>query len=50
LLIYYRLCKAGYAKSVQEAKTMDAREVIQALAYEGFLNDYERVWLELNKK
>lgn len=28
---------------------MDARTVLQALAYEGFCNDYELAYLELNK-
>ncbi len=29
---------------------MDARVVIQALHYEGFLNDWDNAFLELNKQ
>lgn len=49
MLIYYRLCKSGYAQSVSEAKKLDVRTVVQALAYEKFCNDYEAAYLELNK-
>lgn len=49
LLIYFRLCKAGYARSINEARELDARTVLQALAYETFLVDYERAFFELNK-
>lgn len=49
LLIYFRLCKAGYASSVKEASKMDARTVLQALAYENFLSDYEQAYIDLNK-
>jgi len=47
LLVYFRLCKAGYASSVKEASEMDARTVIQALHYEGFCNDWEQAFLEI---
>lgn len=47
--MYFRLCKAGYAASVGEAKCMDVRTVVQALAYEKFISDYEIAYLELNK-
>ena len=49
LLIHLKLCKAGYASSVSEAKEMDAREVLQALNYEMFLADYEETYLEINR-
>jgi hypothetical protein len=49
MLIYFRLCKAGYAGSVLEAAEFDARTVIQALYYEDFCSDYEHTFLELNK-
>lgn len=49
LLTYFRLCKAGYASSVFEAAQMDARTVLQALAYEHFLSDYESAYYDLNK-
>lgn len=49
LLVYLRLCKWGYATSVMEAKTYDARTVMQAFAYEMFCDDYERAFLEVNK-
>ena len=48
LLIYFRLCKAGYATSVREAAELDARTVLQALYYEGFCSDYELAYLEIN--
>lgn len=49
LLIYFRLCKSGYASSVKEAAEMDARTVLQALAYDEFCHNYEAAFLELNK-
>lgn len=49
LLVYFRLCKAGYAGSIKEARALDARTVLQALYYETFMADYERAFLELNK-
>jgi hypothetical protein len=39
----------GIAKSVNEAKELDARTVLQALHYEKFLADYETAYVELNK-
>jgi hypothetical protein len=42
------LIKAGYASSVPEAMTLDARTVIQAINYENFLGDYEACYIELN--
>lgn len=50
LLLYFKLCKAGYASGLEEAKKMTAREVMQALAYEKFCTDYEAAFLELNRK
>jgi len=41
--------KAGYGNFF-EVQQMTAREVIQALNYEDFLSEYERTFLELNKK
>lgn len=49
LLVYFKLCKAGYASSVKEAMTYDARTVLQALEYDNFCNDYETAYYELNK-
>ncbi len=49
LLVYFRLCKAGYASSVTEAAGLSARVVLQALHYEKFCNDYENAYLELNR-
>ena len=49
LIIYFRLCKSGYASSVTEAATLDARTVLQALSYDAFCNDYELAYMELNK-
>lgn len=50
LLIYFKLMKAGYAQSLKEARELTAREVLQALAYERFIGDYERSYIELNTK
>ena len=50
LTVYFRLCKAGYASSIQQAKELNAREVVQALYYEKFCNEYEKCWMEINKK
>lgn len=44
----FRLVKAGYARSIEEARKMTAREVLQALAYESFLVDYQAAFRELN--
>lgn len=49
LLVYFRLCKEGYAASISDAMTLDSRTVLQALHYENFLSDYERAFAELNK-
>jgi hypothetical protein len=49
LLVYFRLCKSGYASSIREAALLTAKEVLQALAYDRFLNQYEAKWLEMNK-
>jgi hypothetical protein len=32
-----------------EVKEMDAREVIQALNYETFINEYESTFMEMNR-
>lgn len=47
-MVYFKLCKAGYARSVPEAAALDARTVLQALAYETFLGDYETTFLKIN--
>jgi hypothetical protein len=44
------LIKAGYARSIEDAKKMDVRTVVQALAYEDFLIDYEDAYVKLNTK
>ena len=49
MLIELRLVKAGYG-SLRDIREMSAREVMQALHYEGYLNDYEAALWELNKK
>jgi hypothetical protein len=49
LLVYFKLCKSGYASSVAEAATMDARTVLQALNYDTFCSDYESAFLEMNR-
>lgn len=43
-----KLVKVGYG-SLKEVKEMTAREVLQALNYEKFLNDYESAYVEANK-
>lgn len=48
-MTFFRLVKAGYARSLREAESMDARSVIQALAYETFLSQYQMTMTELNK-
>lgn len=47
-MIHIKLVKGGYG-SLSEVKKMDAREVIQALAYENFLIDYENAIYDLNE-
>lgn len=49
LLIYFRLVKAGYASSLNEAKSLNVRETLQALHYETFLVDYEKAYIDLNR-
>jgi hypothetical protein len=49
MVLLFRLCREGYAASIQDAKEMTAREVLQAIAYENFCSDYEAAWLELNR-
>jgi hypothetical protein len=49
MAIFCRLVKAGYGTLYHIREEMDAREVIQALNYEIFLNEYEDMFLELNK-
>lgn len=44
-----RMVKAGYASSLKEAKEMTAREVLQALHFEAFNDDYQLAYIELNK-
>jgi len=47
-MILLRLVKAGYG-SLKEVKEMGAREVLQALHYERFLDEYENAYVEMNK-
>lgn len=49
MIYYFRLCKAGYARSVIEAMELPARVVLQAIYYESFCSDYEAAYLEVNK-
>jgi hypothetical protein len=48
MLIHLRLVKAGLG-SLNEVREFDARTVLQALFYEGFCDDYEKAFWELNK-
>jgi hypothetical protein len=43
-----RLSKAGYGK-VSEILETDADIVVDMLNYEGFLTDYEKVFMDINK-
>jgi hypothetical protein len=43
------LCKLGYASGIAEARTFDARTVLQVLHYENFCDDYETTFMGLNK-
>ena len=49
LFIIYKLVKAGYG-NIEIVKRMNSREVLQALAYEQFVGDYQDAYMELNKK
>ena len=49
LLTYFKLCEEGYASSIEQAKMMTAREVIQALHRIQFKADYKMAFNELNK-
>lgn len=49
LFIIYKLVKAGYG-NIEVVKNMSSREVLQALAYEKFVGDYQDAYMELNKK
>jgi hypothetical protein len=49
-VIHLCLVKLGYASSITEARELDARTVLQALYYEDFCSDYEKAYVELNKK
>jgi len=40
--------KAGYG-NLEQVKRMTPREFVQALAYEGFLADFDAAFVELNK-
>ncbi len=44
------MVKAGYAKSLEEAKQMSARDVIQAIHYESFIQDYDHAIAEMNQE
>jgi len=46
-MFHMRLVKAGYG-SLREVKEMTAREVLQAMNYETFCNDYEAAAMERN--
>jgi hypothetical protein len=43
-----RLVKAGYGTMAQ-VRQMTSREVLQALSYEQFINDYQEAYIALNK-
>lgn len=43
------MVKGGWAQSLAEAREMIARDVVQALHYEGFVSDWDQAYLELNK-
>lgn len=49
LVFIFKLVKAGYG-DIEVVKRMNSREVLQALSYEKFLNDYQATYMELNKK
>lgn len=49
MVIYLKLVKARYAPTIEEAKKLNAREVLQAFAFDNFLDDYEEAYIEANK-
>lgn len=49
MIIHIKLVKGGYAGSLEEATKMDVRSVLQCMAYENFLGDYQDAYLELNR-
>ena len=49
LVVILKLVKSGYG-DIEVVKRMNSREVLQALSYEKFLNDYQSTYMELNKK
>lgn len=48
MVYWLRLKKDGYG-TWEEVKSMNSREVLQALAYEAFCSDYESAFTKLNK-
>jgi len=49
LTVIIKLVRAGYG-DIEVVKRMNSREVLQALAYEKYLIDYQDSYTELNKK
>ena len=49
MLVWARMVKGRWARSLDEAQGMPARDVLQALNYEGFLADYESAYMEMNR-
>lgn len=49
MVVYFRLCKSGYATSIREARELTAREVLQALCFDRFCSEYDAAFVELNK-
>lgn len=43
-----KLVHLGYG-TLSDVRKMNAREVLQAIYYDSYLNDYENAYLELNK-
>jgi len=43
------MVKGGWASSLEEARQMESRDILQALAYEAFLSDYEHTFMEINR-
>ena len=48
-MIFLRLSKEGYGHFLDIKYKWNAREVLNAIAYEKFTKDFEQVFLELNR-
>jgi hypothetical protein len=44
------LLKSGYGENLDSIRRMTAREALQAIHYEGFLDDYQLAVMEMNKE